>query len=127
REGLHHLVQRLLRPVALHALPVHAHRGGAAPLPHHEEQRPAVVLRHPEPGGELLGGRGARCGDQIVGAGVPGGAPPPSSSCWRRAPRPPRARAGRPATTPSPDRASTAPTAPARRHTCQPTPSRAGT
>src|SRR2546422_279272 len=111
REGLHHLVQRLLWAVALHALPVHAHRGGAAPLPHHEEQRPAVVLRHPEPGGELLGGRRPRCGDPVIGA-----AALPSRS-WRscRGPRPPRARAGPRSTTPSPARGATAPTVPGHR------------
>jgi len=52
-----------------------------------KEQRPAVVLRHPEPGGELLGGRRPRCGDRHVGAR---GARPPPSSCWRRACRPRR-------------------------------------
>src|SRR5262249_3268274 len=66
RQGLHHLVQRLLRTGALHALPLHPHRGREAGVLHVEEQRPAVVLRHEEPGRALLGGRRPRRGDEAV-------------------------------------------------------------
>ena len=76
RQGLRHLVQRLLRAVALHALPLHPHRGREAGLLHVEEQRPPVVLRHEEPRGPLLGGDRARGGDRSRDAG-------PRSPRWR--------------------------------------------
>src|SRR5262249_48882191 len=66
RQGLRDLVQRLLRRLALHAVPLHAHRGRAAGLLHVEEQRPPVVLRHEEPRRHLLGRDRDRPSDRIV-------------------------------------------------------------
>src|SRR5436309_7146797 len=70
REGLHHLVQRLLRAVPLPPLQVHPYRGREAGLLDLEEQRSPLVLRHLEPRGPLLGGGRPRCRDQVVGRGL---------------------------------------------------------
>src|SRR5262249_51219864 len=67
---LHHLVQRLLRGVALSPLPLHAHGGRAPGLLHVEEQRPALVLRDEEPRRPLLGRDRAGAGDGLVRAAL---------------------------------------------------------